>query len=112
MLIAQIEQFTQALFGKTESVLIVCAVLILVVGIPLCWLKLKAENALIRGIRSARTRRQTKRSVPMNNASETVPHCPLCNALMVKRVARRRANAGSAFFGCTNYPKCHGTRAI
>ena len=50
----QIDQFTQALFGKVESVIIVCAILILVVGTPLYWLRLKLERALIRVIRSVR----------------------------------------------------------
>ena len=60
MAAAQIDQFTEALFGKVESVIIVCAILILVVGIPLYWLRLKAERALIRVIRSARERRQAQ----------------------------------------------------
>src|SRR5262245_60505533 len=106
MLILQVDQFTQALFGKVESVIVVCGILILVIGIPLYWLKLKAEGALIRGIRSARSRRQTKNSTPITNTSETVPHCPICNALMVKRVARRGSLSGSTFWGCSNYPKC------
>ena len=58
----QIDQFTQALFGKVESVIIVCAILILVVGIPLYWLRLKLERTLIRVIRSARERRQMQKS--------------------------------------------------
>jgi len=109
---AQIDQFTQALFGKAESVLIVCAILIVVVGIPLYWLRLKAERALIRVIRSARERRQAQKSAANTDSSETVPHCPVCNALMVKRLARRGVSAGSSFWGCSNYPKCRGTRAI
>ena len=109
---AQIDQFTQALFGKAESVLIVCAVLIVVVGIPLYWLRLKAERGLIRVIRSARERRQAQKSAANTDSSETVPHCPVCNALMVKRLARRGLSAGSSFWGCSNYPKCRGTRAI
>src|ERR1041385_1868020 len=112
MLIAQIEQFTQALFGKAESVIIVCAILILFVGIPLYWLKLKAEGAFIRGIRSARRRRQTQKSAAASaDASQLIPHCPVCNALMVKRLARRGSSAGSTFWGCSSYPKCRGTRA-
>jgi hypothetical protein len=47
MAAAQIDQFIQALFGKVESVLIVCTILIVVVGIPLIWLRLKAERVLI-----------------------------------------------------------------
>jgi len=93
----QIDQFTQALFGKVESVIILCAILILVVGIPLYWLRLKAEGALIRGIRSARSRRQRQNFAPITNVSETVPHCPICKALMAKRLARRGFGAGSTF---------------
>ena len=108
----QIDQFTQALFGKVESAIIVCAILILVVGIPLYWLRLKAERGLIRVIRSARERRQAQKSAPDATSFETVPHCPICNALMVKRLARRGSRSGSTFWGCSNYPKCPGTRAI
>jgi hypothetical protein len=70
MLIAQNDQFTQALFGKLESVLIVCAILIVVVGIPLYWLRLKAERGLIRVIRSARERRQAQKSAADTDSSE------------------------------------------
>jgi hypothetical protein len=86
-----------ALFGKVESVIIVCAILILVVGIPLYWLRLKAERALIRVIRSARERRQAQKTAANTDSSETVPHCPICNALMVKRLARRGSRSGSGF---------------
>jgi ssDNA-binding Zn-finger/Zn-ribbon topoisomerase 1 len=107
----QIEQLTQALFGKVESVIIVCAILILVVGIPLYWLRLKLERSLIRVIRSSREKRQIQKSAANTDSSQTVPHCPVCNALMVKRLARRGVSAGSSFWGCSNYPKCRGTRA-
>ena len=111
MLIVQTEQFTQALFGKVESVIIVCAVLILVVGIPLYWLRLKAERGLIRVIRASRQKRRPQTSAVSTDSSETIPHCPVCNTLMVKRLSRRGVSAGSSFWGCTNYPKCRGTRA-
>lgn len=41
-----------------------------------------------------------------------VPSCPSCGAAMIERVARRGANAGSKFWGCSAYPKCRGTRVI
>ena len=68
MAAAQIDQFTQALFGKAESVLIVSAILVLVVGIPLYWLRLKAERGLIRVIRASREKRrpQLPRLVPIH----------------------------------------------
>src|SRR5438876_4603047 len=98
MAAAQIDQFTQALFGKVESVIIVCAILILVVGIPLYWLSLKLERALIRTIRASRDRRQMQKSAAKINPSETVPHCPVCNELMMRRLARGGASAGSTFW--------------
>ncbi len=36
--------------------------------------------------------------------------CPACAGFMVRRTAKRGANAGSSFWGCTNYPACRGTR--
>ena len=40
------------------------------------------------------------------------PDCPRCCSAMVVREAKRGANAGSEFWGCLNYPKCHGTRNL
>ena len=40
----------------------------------------------------------------------TVPGCPACSKPMVLRLARFGANAGNAFWGCTDYPACKGTR--
>lgn len=38
------------------------------------------------------------------------PVCPVCQSAMVKRTAKRGANSGNAFWGCTQYPACKGTR--
>ena len=38
--------------------------------------------------------------------------CPLCAKPMVRRSAKRGANAGGEFWGCTGYPTCRGTRPI
>lgn len=38
--------------------------------------------------------------------------CRLCAKPMVRRTAKRGANAGSEFWGCTGYPACRGTRPI
>jgi restriction system protein len=40
------------------------------------------------------------------------PVCPHCRKTMVMRVARTGANAGGNFWGCADYPKCRGIRAI
>lgn len=38
--------------------------------------------------------------------------CPVCAKSMVRRTAKRGANAGGEFWGCTGYPACRGTRPI
>ena len=40
------------------------------------------------------------------------PTCPQCGAIMVLRTAKKGTNAGSNFWGCSNYPSCRGTRAM
>ena len=34
--------------------------------------------------------------------------CPKCGAEMIRRTATKGANAGKVFYGCSNFPKCHG----
>ena len=42
--------------------------------------------------------------------SQTTPDCPKCGKPMVKRTAKRGGNSGSMFWGCSQYPACHGIR--
>lgn len=59
---------------------------------------------------------------PAQKSAVSVPHspapsaqalaCPLCAKPMVRRTAKRGANAGNEFWGCTGYPACRGTRPI
>jgi len=49
---------------------------------------------------------------PASAASPAELPCPTCGASMVRRVSRRGANAGNAFWGCSSYPRCTGTRAL
>lgn len=38
--------------------------------------------------------------------------CPKCGAVMIRRKTTRGSNAGNEFYGCSNYPQCHGIVAI
>lgn len=40
----------------------------------------------------------------------SAPTCPRCGGAMVRREAKRGANAGTFFWGCRRYPACRGTR--
>lgn len=39
-------------------------------------------------------------------------YCPRCGASMIPRVARKGANAGQKFLGCSTFPRCKGTRSV
>ncbi len=40
------------------------------------------------------------------------PVCPQCGASMVRRTARKGANAGNEFWGCSTYPRCRGVQNL
>lgn len=42
--------------------------------------------------------------------SQQPPSCPVCSSEMVLREAKKGANAGKTFWGCSGYPRCKGTR--
>jgi DNA-binding helix-hairpin-helix protein with protein kinase domain len=44
-------------------------------------------------------------------ARSAVPTCPRCGSRMIQRMARRGANSGHGFWGCSRYPTCRGTRS-
>jgi len=46
------------------------------------------------------------------SSEESAPACPKCGKAMQKRLAKRGARAGRAFWSCTDYPACNGTRGI
>ncbi|WP_310344826.1 topoisomerase DNA-binding C4 zinc finger domain-containing protein [Rhodoferax saidenbachensis] len=48
---------------------------------------------------------------PSPVSNQQSPSCPVCSSAMILREAKRGANAGKSFFGCSDYPRCKGTRA-
>jgi len=58
--------------------------------------------------RASRPRASTP-TVSPRPSTPVEPPCPRCSSAMVRRVAKRGANAGSEFFGCSRYPACRGT---
>jgi DNA-binding helix-hairpin-helix protein with protein kinase domain len=54
----------------------------------------------------------TARTTSATAAHAHSPNCPRCHTPMVRRTARRGRRAGRAFWGCSRYPSCRGTRPI
>lgn len=74
-------------------------------------------HGLIRQARNSRGQAPAPQSGASSSgsaAAETpsVPSCPTCSKPMVKRTAKRGANAGEEFWGCSAYPACRGTRRL
>jgi hypothetical protein len=42
----------------------------------------------------------------VHSPSNEAPRCPKCGSPMILRTAKSGANAGSHFWGCSNYPNC------
>ncbi len=45
-------------------------------------------------------------------ALDNTPTCPLCGRPMLRRMQTRGKMSGREFWGCSDYPKCNGTRPI
>jgi len=61
---------------------------------------------------SAHSTAATARHDASQRGNAPFPNCPICTKPMVQRTAKRGANAGGDFWGCTGYPSCKGTRPI
>lgn len=61
----------------------------------------EALRALIDGVQAAPAVRQS-----------AIPACPQCGSAMIRRTAKRGANAGGNFWGCSKYPACRGVQDI
>lgn len=51
-------------------------------------------------------------SVKDKAMDDGAPCCPKCGAPMRKRTIKKGSHQGETFWGCTDYPKCDGTRRI
>ncbi len=68
----------------------------------------KALHTLIRGVSvPAKVAAASPAATPAGS-----PVCPVCQSAMVRRTAKRGANSGNEFWGCSQYPGCKGIRAI
>ena len=74
-------------------------------------------HGLIRQARNSKEQRPAQQSgSSLVSAAQAdtplMPSCPACSKPMVKRTAKRGANAGEEFWGCSAYPACRGTRRV
>jgi restriction system protein len=73
----------------------------------------EADISLVDGDSLERMVRDIQRPASLNTQVQAVARpvaCPECGGGMIKRHARRGANAGAAFWGCRGFPECRGMR--
>ena len=80
--------------------------IVLINGQRLLDLLSRGQGAASSALRSASTSDRSTTGLEVSRS------CPVCGSTMVKRTAKKGANAGSHFWGCSGYPKCRGTRAL
>jgi restriction system protein len=68
------------------------------------------SDALLALLRGVQTSGKIAPPLARTESKVSIPSCPRCGRQMIQQVARRGANAGKSFWGCSNYPKCRGTR--
>lgn len=71
----------------------------------------RPDGSTIATTRGQSTQPKVSRSPTLNSAEHSAG-CPVCGSPMVRREARRGANAGGHFYGCSRYPACGGMRAV
>lgn len=71
----------------------------------------QARDSLASGTRGAA---QPSQAAAARSSHESVhaASCPTCGSEMVKRTAKKGANAGGQFLGCSTYPSCRGIRSL
>lgn len=77
---------------------------------------------LWRMIQSAQSSLRTHKSATPISAPTVTPTatpveevempCPRCHQPMIRRIAKQGAHAGKAFWGCSAFPQCRGTKPI
>lgn len=69
--------------------------------------RFKQEGGFTENLTKARMETIKKAAI-----KDGAPLCPKCGMPMVERMAKRGTNQESRFWGCSNYPKCDGTRKM
>lgn len=67
----------------------------------------RVEGGFTEGLTTERLAYRTQQSIQPD-----APVCPVCGKPMIKRVAKKGMNSGKAFWSCSDYPNCNGTRNI
>ena len=94
---------------EANCLLILCNRLIMMLGkqIENQLEAFREEGGFSEALSAERLARRAEQSVQAD-----APLCPKCGKPMLKRMAKIGKNAGNAFWSCSGYPDCEGTRSF
>jgi restriction system protein len=64
----------------------------------------------LQALKAGSTVNRSEHLESLDERYESVTTCPKCGGKLIRRLAKRGAMAGNAFFGCANYPRCRYTK--
>jgi four helix bundle suffix protein len=71
-----------------------------------------SERLAAARIAERQRKNRTDPSDPTDLTDKMLPACPVCGKPMTLRTARKGAQTGSQFWGCSGYPECKGTKKL
>ena len=80
--------------------------------LPRTWATRKQHIASLKVRHSKPEMKPEEMLSPQPQVGSDEPHCPICSSPMVKRSAKRGANSGNQFWGCSRYPSCKGITSV
>lgn len=75
-------------------------------------IELVGSDALLELLRGVQTSGNITAPSVATERDHLTPDCPQCGSTMIMRTAKHGPNPGEQFWGCSNFPKCRGTRAL
>ncbi|MDE7385993.1 MAG: four helix bundle suffix domain-containing protein [Muribaculaceae bacterium] len=60
----------------------------------------------------AKARMEVRETQRTQSSHRIAPDCPICGKPMIMRMPRQGNQPGREFWGCSDYPRCKGTRQI
>ena len=94
---------------EANCLLILCNRLIIMLGkqIEKQLEAFKTEGGFTEALSAERLAYRSEQSIQTN-----APLCPKCGKPMIKHIAKKGKNAGNAFWSCSSYPACNGTKKV
>lgn len=80
--------------------------------LPRTWATRKQHIASLKERHSQAEAKVEEVPPPQSHAGFDDPCCPICSSQMMKRSAKKGANAGNQFWGCSRYPSCKGIISV